>query len=358
VDVIAHSLQDRNLTDEEVEKLRSSGVSYAPTLAVYEPRDTRPAAAASSTAAAAAAAREQRERRFGHALHNVKALHAAGVNIAVGTDAGMFPHLGATGHELELLVRAGLTPVDALMAGTVGSARSIGLAADRGTIEPGKRADLILVDGRPWEDITTIHKVTDTLVDGRRLFTQGGTIIPNVGQAPAPVTVAALVDDFERADGRSNLDTLPTDEADGGPDRSVQVTTRVPREGGGHALQVSAMLSSKAAPFASVLIPLSRGAVAPADLRTYKGLRLDLRGRSASHAVTLHGVPGAVDWRADVAAGEQWQTIDLRFDRFVPAEAANSPAPWSGIDLTTIGVVATGAAGQSIWFEIDNVQFY
>jgi hypothetical protein len=62
-------------------------------------------------------------RRFGYALHNVKALHDAGVTIALGTDAGMpgTPHGSSTLHEMELLVKAGLTPTQALMAGTGGA---------------------------------------------------------------------------------------------------------------------------------------------------------------------------------------------------------------------------------------------
>jgi len=352
VDVIAHSLQDRELTTAEIGIIKASGLSYVPTLAVYEPRASRSAGNSAQDL--------QRERKFGIALYNVKALHDAGVAIASGTDAGMFPHAGATGHELELLVRAGLTPSAALIAGTVNSARSIGLAADRGTIEPGKRADLVLVDGRPWEDIAAIHKVTDTLVDGRVLYTGGKPVLPNTGQAPPPVVVQALVDDFERTDGRSSLDTLRTDEADGGGDRSVQVTTRVPRVDGGHALLVSATLSSKPAPFASVLIPLSRGAVVPADLSGYKGLRLELRGEGVSQSVVLRGVPGSAEWRASVPATTDWKKLELPFGSFVAAaaEEGQPAAMWSGIDITSIGIIAAGNAGQTIWFEVDNVEFY
>lgn len=360
VDVIAHSIQDRELSAEEIAQIKASGLSYAPTLAVYEPRDSRRGGAAQDPAAAEAA-RLQRERKFGFALYNVKALHAAGVNVASGTDAGMFPHAGATGHELELLVRAGLAPSDALLAGTVNSARGIGLDGDRGTIEPGKRADLILVDGRPWEDISAIHRVTDTLVDGRLLYTGGKVVLANAGQAPPPVSVPALVDDFERADGRSRLDTLRTDEADGGGDRSVQVTTRVPRaDGGGHALLVSATLSSKPAPFASVLIPLSRGAVAPADLRGYKGLRLEIRGESAAQSVVMRGVPGSPEWRAALPASTAWKKVELPFGSFVPAAREGRPAnaAWSGTDITSIGILGAGKAGQTIWFEVDNLELY
>ncbi|WP_163202353.1 amidohydrolase family protein, partial [Citrobacter koseri] len=90
-------------------------------------------------------------RKFDYALHNVKTLHDAGVVVALGTDAGMpdTPHGTSTLRELELLVRAGLTPTEALTAGSAGSAKALGQFGDRGSIEVGKRADLVLVRGRP-----------------------------------------------------------------------------------------------------------------------------------------------------------------------------------------------------------------
>ena len=89
-------------------------------------------------------------------LANVAELHRAGIEILAGTDAhaGMFPvpHGESLHHELELLVRAGLDPVDVLRSTTVLPAQAFGLT-DRGAIEPGQRADLVLVDGDPTTDI-------------------------------------------------------------------------------------------------------------------------------------------------------------------------------------------------------------
>ncbi|KAB8145606.1 amidohydrolase family protein [Chloroflexia bacterium SDU3-3] len=97
---------------------------------------------------------------FAAVLATVAALHAAGVDILVGTDVSMpLPHLGGLAHgvsvhhELQLLVRAGLTPVEALRAATSAPARRFGLA-DRGRIAPGLRADLLLVEGDPSSDIS------------------------------------------------------------------------------------------------------------------------------------------------------------------------------------------------------------
>ena len=93
------------------------------------------------------------------ALGAVPALHAAGVDILTGTDVsgpdpafGGMAHGASVHHELQLLVTAGLTPVQALRAATATPARGFGLT-DRGRITPGARADLLLVDGDPTTTI-------------------------------------------------------------------------------------------------------------------------------------------------------------------------------------------------------------
>lgn len=90
-------------------------------------------------------------------------LHAAGVPLVAGTDslAGFMLH-----RELELYVEAGVPPGEAIRIATENGARYAGVLADRGTIERGKRADLILVDGDPTKDISDIRKVSYVLKDG------------------------------------------------------------------------------------------------------------------------------------------------------------------------------------------------
>jgi len=90
-------------------------------------------------------------------------LHAAGVPLVAGTDslAGFMLH-----RELELYVKAGVAPGEAIRIATENAARYAGVLADRGTIERGKRADLILVDGDPTADISDIRKVSYVLKDG------------------------------------------------------------------------------------------------------------------------------------------------------------------------------------------------
>jgi len=90
-------------------------------------------------------------------------LYAAGVPLVAGTDglAGFLLH-----RELELYVQAGVEPGEAIRIATENGARYSGMLADRGTIERGKRADLILVDGDPTTDISDIRRVSYVLKDG------------------------------------------------------------------------------------------------------------------------------------------------------------------------------------------------
>src|SRR5690606_37792261 len=206
VDLIAHSILDRGGVDELIALMREHGTAYAPTLAVYEPvRVGAPPPADPEN-------RVLRQRRinFEVALLNAGRLHAAGIPVVAGTDAGMpgTPHGRATRHELELLVRAGMTPLQALHAATAGAAKALGLG-DRGVIAPGWRADLVLVEGEPWTDVAALRNV-------RRVFVAGEEVTGPDAHRPAanardslpPVRIAALIDDFEREDGRTALGTL------------------------------------------------------------------------------------------------------------------------------------------------------
>jgi imidazolonepropionase-like amidohydrolase len=95
-----------------------------------------------------------------HALASVQRLHAAGIRILAGTDVPGFgtAHGVSLHQELALLVEAGLTPAQALAAATAESAEVFELA-DRGRILPGRRADLIMVDGDPTRDIADTMRI-------------------------------------------------------------------------------------------------------------------------------------------------------------------------------------------------------
>ena len=97
----------------------------------------------------------QRELLRERGLDSVRRAVAAGIPLALGTDAGVHPH-GRNLAELAQLVAVGLTPLEALSAGTLGGARLLGLDAELGSVEPGKLADLVLTDADPLADIAAL----------------------------------------------------------------------------------------------------------------------------------------------------------------------------------------------------------
>ncbi len=93
--------------------------------------------------------------------------YKAGVKIALGTDAAVYPH-GRNGEEVGLMVsKAGMTPRDALIAATKGGADLLGLSAETGTLDPGKSADLIAIDGDPLTDPAAVLRVRYVMVAGK-----------------------------------------------------------------------------------------------------------------------------------------------------------------------------------------------
>ena len=89
-----------------------------------------------------------------------------GVKVALGTDAGVFPH-GLNSREFNSMVQAGLTRLAAIQAGTVNAAELLGWSDRVGTIEPGKWADLIAVDGDPLEDVRRLETVKFVMKGGK-----------------------------------------------------------------------------------------------------------------------------------------------------------------------------------------------
>jgi imidazolonepropionase-like amidohydrolase len=110
---------------------------------------------------------------------SVRRAHAAGVRLALGTDSGVGPH-GRNLRELALLREVGLSPMDAILAGTRNAAAAMGLLARIGTLEAGKLADLVLT---PVDPLTHLADLADP---GQiRLVMQGGRVVKGLGPVAA-----------------------------------------------------------------------------------------------------------------------------------------------------------------------------
>jgi imidazolonepropionase-like amidohydrolase len=104
-----------------------------------------------------------------HHLESIRRAMAKGVKVVAGTDAGGHGHPSNAG-ELRCLVEAGLTPMQAIQAATGWAAECLGLEQELGTLEKGKRADLVVVDGDPLADVKILQdpqRIKLVIKDGR-----------------------------------------------------------------------------------------------------------------------------------------------------------------------------------------------
>jgi imidazolonepropionase-like amidohydrolase len=150
------------LDDEAIGLMLDRGTWLVPTLVA--PRGVIDAADAGAAIpdASVAKAREVVETHRA----SFAAAVSAGVKIAMGTDSGVTPH-GRNLRELELMVEGGMTPMQAIEATTRSAAELMGLEGELGTLEPGKRADLVVVDGDPLDVATLADRIHAVYQDGR-----------------------------------------------------------------------------------------------------------------------------------------------------------------------------------------------
>jgi imidazolonepropionase-like amidohydrolase len=193
-DFLAHSVRDLPVDDELIAMMRERRVCLSPTLTrelstfIY---GTRPAffddpfftreIDPAVIAQLEDPARQQRTRESRSAMYyqaqlplamkNLVALSDAGVGIAMGTDSGVatrfqgyFEHL-----EMEMMVDAGMTPMQVIVSATSAAARCMGLDETIGTIEPGKRADFLVLTANPLDDILNTREIDSVWIEGRRI---------------------------------------------------------------------------------------------------------------------------------------------------------------------------------------------
>ncbi|HSJ13611.1 MAG TPA: amidohydrolase family protein [Longimicrobiales bacterium] len=157
---------------------RAAGVTVVPVIDVHDEiaraaRDTlrlyapevRPFRAGLAAGTASAGVLRRLEGRAARARSSARLLHEAGVRLATGGDADGHP--GGVPRELEALVAAGLPPTEALRAATSTAAEVLGLKHEIGRLMPGLRADIVLLDADPLEDIRNVSRIRWLIQDGR-----------------------------------------------------------------------------------------------------------------------------------------------------------------------------------------------
>jgi imidazolonepropionase-like amidohydrolase len=144
------------LSDETMRLMREKQIFAVPTFTIFEYFADHPSSPAQ-------AARERQIIAF-HVDEFHKQL-AAGVPMAAGSDVGPFPH-GTQAREYELMVKYGMTPLQALQAGLLNGAKLLGWQGQIGALKAGYFADVIAVPGDPLRDIGALEKVTFVMKGG------------------------------------------------------------------------------------------------------------------------------------------------------------------------------------------------
>jgi imidazolonepropionase-like amidohydrolase len=194
LDVIAHSVRDQLVDEEFLAAMRAHKTLYIPTLALDESQyiyAEHPAWMDTpffQRAVAPELLRKWLSPEYSAKMRvdpktprnkaaaaigqlNAKLIFDAGITIAMGTDSGALPTrvAGFGEHrELQLLVQAGLSPMDALVCATRNSAQVLGQERERGTLQPGKRADFIILNANPLEDIRNTEEIEAVWHGGKK----------------------------------------------------------------------------------------------------------------------------------------------------------------------------------------------
>lgn len=374
VDSLAHGVGDALVDDELITLMKQHHTGYVSTLATFEPESLQSSSrrlmavlspegrafeARHAQRSPSAQAAEANMRRWHFLQQNIARLVAAGIPIGVGTDAGVADtyHGWSTLHEMELLVSSGMTPLQAVTAGTGVSAALVGQSADRGTIAPGKIADLLLVQGEPDKNINDIENTRAVFLGGRQMDLQA---LEAAVQSPQPTPLPAhrvgpLIDDAERQDGRSSLDTMLVDNTDPGVDHSQMLFVRSLGHHG-HDISTLARMSPKENAYADLVIPLTKGGVELADLSSYKGIQFAVRGEGDYKLLLENYGTNRTKWyTATFNGGAKWHTVKIPFSSFHSTDAA---LQFPSRTLRTLHFELTRGASVDTWLELDDVKLY
>jgi len=288
-----------------------------------------------------------------HAMASVRALHAAGVPILAGTDAGNpgTSHGAGMHGELALLVQAGLTPVQALASATSLPAASFGLA-DRGRIAPGLRADLVMVEGDPSVEIAATRAIAGIWKNGLRMPRPTTAAAAAAQPAAARLGAGTLVSDFEDGDTDVAFGSgwqTTTDQMAGGQSSVTQAWVAGGANGSKGALQVSGEVKPGFPfPWAGSMFFTAATAMEPVDASERTELVFQVKGDGRQYnAMLFSGASGqGMPAIQPFTAGPEWTEVRLPLSGF------------SGADLARMRAVAltAGRPQGNFTFVVDQVE--
>ncbi len=259
---------------------------------------------------------------YAAAEESVKQLKAAGATILAGTDA---PNAG-TAHgismhrELELLVHAGLTPTEALTAATSAPARAFSLR-DRGTIAVGQRADLLLVEGDPTQDIMATRAIVSIWKGGvafdRAKVASSIAAQRVTGDAP----VLGLVSSFDDGTAKASFGMgwmISTDRMAGGTSTATMSVSDGGASGTSKALDVTGAIAP-GLPYAwgGVMFMPSKQPMAATDLSKAREIRFWAKGDGRTYKVMVFAESkGRAPLTVDFVAGSEWKEFVFAMSSF------------------------------------------
>lgn len=299
-----------------------------------------------------------KEANYRAAERALPQLREAGVPILAGTDA---PNPGTTfgaslHRELELLVRAGLTPIEALQAATSVPAAKFNLEG-RGRIRPGMIADLVLVNGDPTQDIKTTRDIASIWKGGRpvdrekyREEAAAEKAVPT-SQAPIPeYGDSGLISDFEGESIEAKFGAgwmISTDAFMGGKSKAEMNLVPGGAQGSSKSLLVTGtVVPGSALNWSGVMFMPGPTMMAPADLSARKSISFWAKGDGKKYACNIFAQ--SLGWTPagqDFTAGPEWREYTFTFESY----------RLKGNDIMGIFI---GASGEAVDFalQIDDVR--
>ncbi|MFK8031448.1 MAG: CIA30 family protein [Gammaproteobacteria bacterium] len=345
IDGLVHVFADEAVTDEFVELAVKNNLFVIPTLAIISAvagEDDPTAELAEVTKWFSPMQRSTISTEFPPgipgfdfqlALNNVERLHKAGVRILAGSDS---PNPGTAHgyslhHELKLLVDAGLSHAEAIHAATELPAAVFKLSA-RGALAPGKRADMLLVRGNPYQDVRASRQIQHVIKNGHvvtRVESESAKV-PAISNsvlgsfdldATGPDGMSWVATDDRTMNGTSVAQISRVELVNVNLDVNLDVKGDKNRDG--YALAVTAEIGNGFAyPWAGAGLG-SREPNFALDISAYENIVFEIKGTPGTYRMMLFSGMGAgAPPSRDFEVSDEWQTVSLPIEKFAGFEAA------------------------------------